>query len=123
MDKKHDFGATTAVNLVWEKAKSKITPKVLWSAIGGLVTVLVVTISWIVNMESDVHQLKETDSRREKSMADMQQKLDILQDIKTQLAVMNGKVDTIADEVDRQREWREHVETVAELPPHVRKRH
>lgn len=116
---KPDFGSTTQMVAYVRK---HLTPTVLWSAIGALVAALMVAITWIVNMQSDVHQLKEMDGRREKAVTDMQQKLDLLQEIRTQLAVMNGKVDGIADEVDRQREWRERIEGIAESPPHARRR-
>jgi K+-sensing histidine kinase KdpD len=123
VDKKPDFGATTAVNLVWEKAKQKITPKVLWSAVGILVGALTGSITWLVHTNSNMDRLTEKVAESNKSVADMQQKLDLLQDIKTQIAVMGGKVDTIADEVDRQRERWERIEGIAESPPHARRRH
>jgi hypothetical protein len=122
VERKHDFGATTAVNLVWEKAKSKITPKILWSAIGTLVLALGGSITWIVTTQTNIQQLKETVAESKKSVADMQAKLELLQDIKTQLAVMAEKLDSLADEVDRQRgEW-DHVHGIAETPPHARRR-
>lgn len=56
-------------------------------------------------------------------MAALAGQLETLHKIDTAMQVMGSKVDTIADEVDRQREWREHIERAAEEPPHVRKRH
>lgn len=120
MAEKPDFGSTTAVVAYVRK---RLTPTVLWSAIGALVTALVVSITWLVTTQSDIHQLKDTVAESKKSVADMQQKFDLLQDIKTQLAVMNSKMDGIATEVDRQREWRERIEDVAEAPPHARRHH
>lgn len=114
-----DYGSTTAVIAYVRK---RLTPTVLWSAIGGLVTALAISVSWLVTTQSDIHQLKETVAESKHAVTDMQQKLDLLQDIKTQLAVMNGKVDSIADEVDRQREWRERIEGIAEAPPHAARR-
>jgi methionine synthase II (cobalamin-independent) len=113
------FASTTAVIAY---VRRRVTPSVLWSAIGALVTALVVAVTWLVTMQSDVRQLKDTVAESKKSVFDMQQKLDLLQDIKTQLAVMGGKVDTIADEVERQREWRDRIEGIAESPPHARRR-
>ncbi len=119
MTDEKDFGSTTAVIAY---VRRRVTPTVLWSAIGALVTALMVSITWLVTMQSDVRQLKDTVAESKRSVLDMQQKLDLLQDIKTQLAVMSGKVDTIADEVDRQRERWERIEGIAENPPHARKR-
>lgn len=114
-----DFGSTTAV-IVW--VRRRLTPRVLWSAIATLLTALVVAITWLVTTQSDIHHLKETVAESKKSVADMQQKLDLLQEIKMQIAVMGGKVDNIATEVDRQRQWRERIENEAEIPPQARKR-
>jgi hypothetical protein len=117
---KTDFdGGTTAV-VVW--VKRRVTPKVLWSAIGVLVAALMASITWIVTTQSDIHQLKESVAESKRSVADMRQQLDLLHQIDTRLAVMNSKMDDIADEVDRQRgEW-DHVHGIAESPPHARRR-
>lgn len=114
-----DYLSTTAVVTYVRK---HVTPTMLWSAIGALVTTLVVCITWIVNYQSDMRQFKEALAEDKKAYADMQQRLDTLQDIKTQLAVMSSQIANIADEEDRQREWREHIEGVAEAPPHARRR-
>lgn len=119
MHPKPDYGSTTAV---FAYVRSKVTPTMLWSAIGTLITALVVGISWIVTLQSNMHQFADRDAERQKAMGDTQQKLEILQDIRTQIAVLGEKVDGIADEVDRQREWRENIEHVANSPPHARRR-
>lgn len=117
-EEKSDFGAITTTLVKWARWGVHLTPAALWSAI----VALAVAIGYVVNAQHDISQLKETVAESKRSVTDMQQKFELLQDIKTQLAVMNGKVTTIADEVDRQREWREHVENVAESPPHLRRR-
>jgi septal ring factor EnvC (AmiA/AmiB activator) len=119
VDEKPDFGGTTAV-VVW--ARKRLTPTVLWSAIGALVTALMVCITWIVTTQSDIHQLKEAQAESKKSVADLRQQLDLLNKIDTQIAVMTSKIDNIAEEVNRQREWRDRIEGIAETPPHPRRR-
>jgi hypothetical protein len=119
VDEKPDFGSTTAVIAY---VRRRVTPKVLWSIIVVLVATLVGAITGWVTTQSDISHLKDTVAESKKSVADMQQKLDILQDMKTQLAVIGEKLDSIADEVDRQRgEW-DRVHGIAESPPHSRRR-
>jgi hypothetical protein len=130
MGEKHekDWAGTTAVlelrapGFAWlpRALRQRLTPAALWSAI----TALAVAVTWLVNAQHDIHQLKASSAESQKALANMRQQLDILHKIDTQLAVMNNKVDGIATEVDRQREWRERIESVAEeLPPHARRRH
>lgn len=114
----YDGGTTAVIAYV----RRKVTPTMLWSAIGTLVAALVVAITWIVNTQSDVRQLKEGAADSRKQMADMQARLEVLNEIRKDLAVMGGKVDTIAEDVKRQREWRERIEDAAEAPPHARRR-
>lgn len=97
--------------------RQRLTPAALWSVI----TALAIAVTWLVNAQADIHQLKESSTESQKSVADLRQQLDLLHKIDTQLAVMGNKVDTIATEVDRQREWRERIESVAEAPPHARR--
>lgn len=126
MDEKPDFGSTTTVlearapGLAWlpRVLRKKLTPAALWTAI----TALAAAVTWIVSAQQDVHRLKDDVAESKKSVADMRQQLDVLNKIDKQIAVMNAKVDTIADEVDRQREWREHIEQAAEESPHARHR-
>lgn len=124
VEDKSDFGGTTAVIAY---VRSRVTPKILWSIIAGLVGVLVVAITWIVNTQSDVHQLNKTvtqlEEQRKTAAADRDQDRELLHKIDTAVQVMGGKVDDIATEVNRQREWRERITEVAESPPHaMRKR-
>lgn len=119
-DEKPDFMSTTQVFI--KVLSKKITPAALWSVIGALVTALVVAITWLVTMQSDVHQLKESAAESKKSVADIRQQLEPLHQIDTALAVMNNKLDSIATEQDRQRAWRERIEDVADSPPHARHR-
>jgi len=119
VDKPEDFESTTTVlekiapGFAWlpRPLRERLTPAALW----GALTALGIAITWLVNAQSDIHRLKD-------SMAELQQERDVLHKIDTQLAVLNGKVDSIAMEVDRQRQWRENIEQVAEAPPQ-RRRH
>jgi hypothetical protein len=125
---KHDFGATTAVNLVWEKAKSKITPKVLWSAIGVLVGILGAAITGWVTTQSDIRGLEKTvarlESERAEAVAQRERDRELLNKIDKAVGEVGVKLDNIADEVDRQREEWDHVHGIAESPPHAaRRRH
>lgn len=125
-DEKDNWESTTAVlarrapGFAWLPValRQRLTPAVLWSAI----TALAISITWLVNAQADIHQLKESSAESQKSVSDLRQQLDLLHKIDTQIAVMNNKVDSIATEVDRQREWRERIESVAEAPPHARRR-
>lgn len=125
-DDNHDWETTTAVlarrapGFAWlpRALRERLTPAALWSAI----TALAIAVTWLINAQHDIHQLKESSAESQKSVADLRQQLDILHKIDTQLAVMNTKVDGIASEVDRQRQWRERIEDAAEAPPHARRR-
>lgn len=122
MSKQHDFESTTAVlarrapGLAWLPIglRKHLTPAALWAAI----TALALAIGYVVNAQHDIHHHQE-------SIIDLQttrqQDREILQRIDTQIAVMNTKISDIATEVDRQREWRERIEDVAEAPPHARR--
>jgi hypothetical protein len=121
MDEKTDWESTTAVlerrapGLAWlpTALRQRLTP----AALGSAITALVIAIAYVVSAQHDIHNLQ-------KDVAETQKQLDLLRKIDTALAVMNSKVDGIAAEVDRQREWRERIESVAEeLPPHARRRH
>lgn len=116
-----DWESTTAIlkrrapGLAWLPValRQRLTP----AALGSAITALAIAIAYVVSAQADIHGLQ-------KDMAEQQKQLDLLHKIDTQLAVMNSKVDGIATEVDRQREWRERIESVAEeLPPHARRRH
>ena len=81
----HDFGGTTAVIAYVRK---RITPKVLWSAIGALVTCLLGAVTWISTTQSDmrtaqhdIQRANETAAEAKKAVAEMQAKFDILQDV------------------------------------------
>jgi cell division protein FtsB len=119
VEEKPDFESTTAVlarrapGLAWlpNFLRQRLTPAALSSAIGALVLGLWIAITWIVS----VRHMQET-------VASLERERDLLHNINTQLQVMNSKVDGIATEVDRQRQWRERIESEAEAPPHPRKR-
>lgn len=95
--------------------RKKLTPAALWTAIG----VLTAAIGYVANAQHDIHRHQESIVELQ---ASRQQDRELLQKIDTQLAVMNSKIGDIATEVDRQREWREKIEDVAEAPPHARRR-
>lgn len=118
---KEDYGATQAVkkyapNLAWLMPfRNILTPSALWTAI----VALALAIGYVVNAQNDIH-------RHQDSIMELQQERtqdrELLQSISMQLAVVNSKIGDIATEVDRQREWRERIESVAEEPTRVRKR-
>jgi peptidoglycan hydrolase CwlO-like protein len=117
---KFDHLSTTAVVTY---VRRHVTPAMLWSAIGALVTCLVVSITWLVNTQSDIHQLKDTVAESKRSVADMQQKLDVIHNIETKLEGIAHDVANIKEEVDRhQGEW-DRIHGIAESPPHARRRH
>jgi septal ring factor EnvC (AmiA/AmiB activator) len=121
---KQDFESTTAVlarrapGLAWLPAvfRKHLTPAALWSAI----VALAVAIGYVVNAQRDIHRHQESIAELQTSR---QQDRELLQKIDTEIAVMDSKIGDIATEVDRQREWRERIESVAEeSPPHARHR-
>jgi hypothetical protein len=122
-----DFGSTTTVlekrapGLAWlpRVLRQRLTPAVLGSA----VTALAVAIAFVVNAQHELHTAQHDIDRQGRSISELQQQFQLLHEINTQLAVVDNKVDVIATEVDRQREWREKIEDAAESGPHARKRH
>ncbi len=118
-DSPTDWESTTAVlarrapGLAWlpRALRDRLTP----AALGAAVTALGLAIAYVGNAQHNINRLNET-------VAGQQRQLDLLKGIETQLAVMIGKVDTIATEVDRQRAWRERIEEAAESSPHGRRR-
>lgn len=102
--------------------RKHLTPATLWSAI----TALAIAITWLLNAQHDILRLKESVSdlqkQRDEVQAGAEAEREVLHKIDTQLAVMSSKVDDIASEVDRQRQWRDRIEDVASSPPHARKR-
>lgn len=115
---KPDFESTTAIlarrapGLRWLLPfKNYLTP----AAVGSAVASLAVAIWYVVAATHELHSA-QTD------ISNLQKQAELLNDIKTQIAVVNSKVDTIANEVSRQREWREKIESAAEAPPHARRR-
>jgi hypothetical protein len=122
---KPDFESTTAIlkrrapGLAWipKVVRDNLSPTALWSAIGALV----IAIGYVLNAQHSINALKDSVEESKKSVTELQAQLNLLHKIDTQIAVMSNKVDTIAAEVDRQREWRERIEDLAErTPPHAR---
>jgi hypothetical protein len=127
MDKHHDFESTTAIlrrrapGLAWlpSALRQRLTP----AALGSAVAALAIAIGYVLNAQHDIHNAQNDVHRLQESVTSLEKERDLLHKIDTQLAVMSSKVDGIATEVDRQREWRERIESVAESPPHARRRY
>lgn len=102
--------------------RKSLTPTAVWSAIGALITSLAVSITWLVTTQAGIRKAQDDIQRQDKSIEALQRQGDILNEINTKIAVMGSQIDTIADEVDRQRQWRDKIEGVAELPPHARRK-
>lgn len=85
------------------------------AAFGSALTALAISIAYVLNAQRDLHQLKET-------VGEQGKQLELLHKIDTDVAVMSNSVAAIAAEVQRQREWRERIEDVAESGPHGRRR-
>lgn len=109
-----------APGLAWLPSafRQHLTP----AALGSAVTALAIAIGFVVNAQHDIHNAQNDVHRLQESVTGLEKERDVLHRIDTQLAVMNSKMDGIATEVDRQREWREQIESAAESPPHARRR-
>ena len=125
MDEKPDFDSmsTTAVlvarapGLAWLPiaCRKRLSPALLWSAILALTG----AVAYIAKALNDVHQHQQY---IEELQTSRRQDHELLQSIETNVAVMTSQVGDIKTEVDRQREWRERIESVAEeAPPHGRR--
>ena len=121
-DQMTDFESTTvtlrrlAPGLAWlpRPIREHLTPAALWSAIGALA----IAIGYILNAQVDLHRHQESIVNLQSEMG---KERELLQTIDTRLAVMGNKIDDIGSEVNRQREWRERIESVAESPSHIRR--
>jgi hypothetical protein len=99
--------------------RERLTPLALYSVIATAVGAIVIAVTSWVTTQSTIHRLEENATE---SAADRKEVRDLLQTIQTGQALMGKDIRSITDEVGRQREWREKIEGVAELPPHARKR-
>jgi TolA-binding protein len=121
-EEKEKWESTTAVlarrapGLAWipVSLRKHFTPAALWAAI----TTLAMAIAYVVNAQADLHKHQESITELQ---ATRKEDRELLETISTQLAVLNSKIEDIDTEVERQREWRERIEDVAETPPHARK--
>jgi len=117
MDEHETTGVYERVGLAWlpRWLRGRLTPTTLWLAIGALAA----GIGYVgkAQVKLDRHQESITDLQLEHA-----QDRDLLQKMNTQLAVMNRTIDDIAEEVNRQRDWREKIQEQAEAPPHARRR-
>lgn len=121
-----DWESTTAVFArrapFWAWLREHSTPAAIWSAIVGLGTIvgaLLGAVAYVVHAQVKI-------ANHQDAIVSLQQDgkewHESLEKINTQLAVMSSKIGDIATEVDRQREWRERIEDVAEAPPHARRK-
>jgi outer membrane murein-binding lipoprotein Lpp len=124
-ERQEDWQSTTAVQryapgLAWlpRWIRQRLTPAAVWSA----VIVLATAVGYVVNARHALNDAQASVHRLQASVASLERDREELHRIDTQLAVMNSKLGDIETEVDRQREWREKIEGVAELPPHARRR-
>lgn len=85
------------------------------AALGSAVTGLAISIGYVFNAQHDIRALKDT-------VAEQGKELELLHQIDTRLAVMSSSMENITAEVNRQREWRERIEDVAETGPHAHRR-
>lgn len=121
-----DWESTTAIlarrapGLAWlpPVLRQHFTP----AALGSAITALAIAIAYVLNAQHDIRSAQEDVHRLQSSVASLEEERTVLHKIDTQIAVMNNKIDDIAAEVDRQREWRERIEGIAEAPPHARRR-
>lgn len=119
MAEKRDWESTTAVlarrapGLAWLPValRKHLTP----AALGSAVTALAISIAYVLNAQHSLHQLQDT-------VGEQGKQLELLHKIDTDVAVMSNSIAAIAAEVQRQREWRERIEDVAETGPHARRR-
>src|ERR1700733_3587958 len=102
----NDYGTTTAVNLVWEGAKKKLTPKI----VVGTLSVLVVSIGFVLNLQHSSSNMKDTTDRLQLQFNELKQKLDDAAkdraDDRAKLAGIDQSVKDIANEINEQRRWR-----------------
>jgi len=118
-DKPNDWESTTQIlarrapGLAWLPAgmREHFTP----AALGSAVTALAIAIGYVLNAQHDISKLKD-------SVSEQGKQLELLHRIDTQLAVVSTSMADIAAEVNRQREWRERIEDLAESGPHGRRR-
>lgn len=94
-----------APGLAWlpRPLRDTLTP----AALIGAVSALAVAITWLVSAQRDISDLKGRIARSEPDHE--------------LLLKIDAKIDSLADEVDRQRQWRERIESEAETQPHPRK--
>jgi hypothetical protein len=118
-----DFSATTRIKLRWLLPfRNYLTPAILWTAIAGLASVLVVSITWLVTMQARVAKAQDDIQRQEKSMEAFQKQGDTLNEINTKLGILTTQMTDIRAEVERQRDWRDRIEAAADTPPHARRK-
>lgn len=100
--------------------RQRLTPAALWGAIVGMVGMLGLAVAAWVGTQKNITHLQEFTTRQQ---AHEQKSDELLQQLVTAQAVMNSTMEAFKAEQDRQREWRDRIESVAEESPHPRHRH
>jgi len=123
-EEKPDVGSTTVVyekvGLGWlpRMLRGRLTP----AALGSAITALAIAIGYVVNAQHDIRNAQRDIRQLHDTVGDLQRQSDLLHKIDTQLAVMSDQIGNIADKVDRQEQWRDKIEGIAEAPPHAARR-
>jgi chromosome segregation ATPase len=89
------------------------------AALGSALTAIVFSVGWVLDAQHERRELRESVAAQGRQLEQLAPELTR---IDKQLAVMNSQMGDVAAEVNRQREWRERIEDVAETGPHGRRR-
>jgi hypothetical protein len=126
-----DLGSTTIVynkvGLGWlpRALRNRLTPGTVGSAVAALTLAIGYVVSAkhdIKTTEHDVQRLEAANEESKKTVAELRHELGMLYEIKTQIAVINDKLDVQASELERQRaEW-DRIHRIAESPQHGRRK-
>lgn len=109
-----DGAITTVLEKVRLGLKGKLKSGSLWAAVATLASGILYVAKEQIKI--DQHQESITSLQQER-----RQDHELLQKMSTQLEVVISQMSNLTAESNRQRDWRERIEDVAELPPHPRK--
>lgn len=132
-----DFGSTTAVNkyapgMAWipRAIRDRLTPKAFLATVAGILSVLYLSINAWVTTQHNIKSLQDLVTKQQEHEEKVDKRLE---DFAKDFA--KGQADTTellhrqgdelirqGKEMDKQREWRETLATIASQPPRVRKR-
>lgn len=111
-----DFSATARIQLRWLLPfRNYLTPSALWAAI----VALAIAIGYVVHAQVNLNSHQESIDELKKSIAKL---VEQSQDTRTDVASIKATVGDMKDEQDHQRERWERIDSVAESPPHARRR-